>query len=128
MYEKIPIFFTIWIIFIHLKWNWNSRYILFRFPLSQYEHMSSMKNLSYMFRNYCKDGILSSTFQHVPKISHYCIIIVNRWSAIIMLSGTMSYTLLKRQIQHTVKHMIGFSRKILTKVFLPYALKTEMKN
>lgn len=44
-----------------------------------------------------------------------------------MLSGTMSYTLLKCQIQHTVKHIIGFSRKILIKVYLPYALKSEMK-
>lgn len=44
-----------------------------------------------------------------------------------MLSGTMSYTLLKCQIQNTVKHKIGFSRKILINVYLPYALKSEMK-
>lgn len=86
------------------------------------------KNLSYMFQNCYKDGILSTAVQHVPKkVPTNCIIIFNRWSAIIMLSGTMSYTLLKLEIQHTVKHKIGFSRKILIKVYLPYALRSEMK-
>lgn len=44
-----------------------------------------------------------------------------------MLSVTKSYTLMKCQIQHTVKYMIGCSTKILINVYLLYALKHEMQ-
>lgn len=69
---------------------------------------------------------------------HYCsvccktvltnsVIIVNGWIDIIVLSGTKICTLIQCQIQCTVKHMIGWYRKVLINVYLLYAVKHEMQ-